>query len=76
MGGAEISLSQQTIVDGAKRSQILGVRGSATSPRLLVVKLKKRARGTAASVVAHVSAVQAIAGCDLALDGVRDVLAM
>jgi hypothetical protein len=63
-------------MDGAEQAQILRYRGSATRPRLLVVDLKKRARRTAATAVAHVAAAQAIAHCDLALDGVRDVLAV
>jgi hypothetical protein len=44
MGGAEISLRQQTIVDGAEQAKILRYRGPAARPRLLVVDLKKRAR--------------------------------
>jgi hypothetical protein len=75
-GAAEISLGQQTIMDGAEQAQISDYRGPATRPRLLVVDLKKRARRTPATAVAHVAAAQAIARCDVALDGVRDVLAV
>jgi hypothetical protein len=76
MGSAEVSLRQQTIMDGAEQAQICRYRGSATRPWLLVVNLQKRARRTATTTVAHVGAAQAIALYDLALDGVRDVLAV
>ena len=76
MGGAEISLRQQAIMHGTEQAQILQYRGSATRPRLVVVDLKKRPRRTAATAFAHVGAAEAIARCDLALDGVRDVLAV
>jgi len=38
-GGAEISLGQQTIMDGAEQAQISDYRGPATRPRLLVVRV-------------------------------------
>ena len=76
MGSAEVSLRQQVIMEGAEQAQILRYRGPATRPRLLVVDLKKRARRTAATALAHEGAAQAIARCDLALNGVRDVLAV
>jgi hypothetical protein len=76
MGRAEISLGQQTIVKCAEQAQILRYRGSAARPRLLVVDLKKRARRATTTGVTHIAAAQAIARCDLALDSVRDVLAV
>jgi hypothetical protein len=76
VGSAEISFRQQTVMDDAEQSQIFRYRGPATRPRRLVVDLKKRARRTTASALAQIGAPQAVGRCDLALNGVRDVLAL